>query len=1150
MRKISIIICLQACICLGVSLANTYHSITVNGDLTDWDTDSERWWSSTSGKNGYMTWDADSFYVGFDGVNINDNGGDNQSVFVGIDFDPMPGLSEGEGDSMLPYEQWYAGSTVHLPFNADLLYSVKAVSGLPENHAWIHDGVQWQRDGAGGSDDLSTEFSSVWYGSACEIAIPRSHFIYSSHIHTVIYAKDLSSNGGWGWLYSGVPDNGVTDGTGDKTFIHHYGFRLGPEIRPNDGVFYDAAQGHLVWSPDPPGPNDDINIVIRDCSQAGFLHWGVNAEDGSWSQPISYYWPPGTIPSGTSAVETPLSGPDPNGECTVQLGPFDTGEQLVMTADFVIRWADDSWENNGGADYQIPLWFEPDAGEPTVSIIAPPADTSYIQGATVNVSWTTGGAVQSTLWIDGNDVATSSPYIWDTTTDSLGLHVLTAEAENASGDVSFDFISIFVIPTVSDSVPPPGTKPGVSDNGDGTVTFALWAPEKRFVSLVGDFNGWDDESDILYSYQDSIWWTTIPLMPGTYNYRFLVDGDLPIADPYARRLDWTENGSQSGDWRVAESVVEVSASDFSWTDASWTPPDPEDMIIYETHLGDFSPGGDFAGLEARLSYLATLGINAIEIMPCYEFPGAISWGYNPAFYFAPEATYGTPEDLKNLVDAAHENGIAILIDMVYNHLDASASLYRLYGTDYDASPWFHDVTNPWGFPDLDHWSDGTKQLTKDIAEFWMDEYHVDGFRYDATAFIGWDGVGDDTGNGIGYFTYVAWDHNNSFYQVLEHLPQETDVVTNTKATSCWHDTFHDQMKANLREGQFEGSSYGNMNITAQAIHYAGDGFTDESQVVNYTESHDEQRIMWEAQTNPSIDYDLAVKKSKLGATLLFTATGTPMMYHGQEFGEDSERTIDPNPLNWEYLEQPVGSGIFRHFSRLIWLRRNYPSLTSGNLFTTLQDNTNHVISYWRATESNTDSVVVVANFDRADKTVSVDFPVTGTWYEFLGDSMVSVSSSPRAILVPGSDARIYCRRKLWTTEDTIPPAMPGSLFVMDMTDSIKVSWAAVITDSVGGGESVAYYDVFRNTVPYFDLSSETFLISTTDTVVVDDTPPAGNVYYRIRAWDTSGNSSPGSMGAGRFFFNSSDSGSIQMRRENEGWINDRYPVFKHSRTGL
>ncbi len=1105
---------------IGATYANTYHSITVDGDLSEWDTSGERWWTSTSNKNGYMTWDADSLYVGFDGVNINDNGGYNQALFAAMDFDPMPGLSEGAGDSSLPSEEWYAGSIVNLPFNADLLYSVKAVDGLAEKHVWLHDGSSWQRDGANSTDDLRAEFTVVWNDSSCEMAIPRSHLHFTSHVHMVIYAKDLASPSapGWGWLYSAVPDNGVSDGIGEKTFVHHYGFRLGPDIRPNDGIFYDATQGHLVWTPDPPGPNDSIDIAVRDCTQSGWLHWGVNAGDGSWTAPISQYWPAGSSPSGNTAIESPLLGPDPNGECTISLGPFNTGAQLVHTADFVIHWLDDSWDNNSGNDYQIKLWFEPRAGEPEVDLTHPPADTSFVQGVVVNVTWTSSGATQTTLWLDGTDVATSSPFSWDTSADSLGSHLLVAEAENA-GLVSFDFTHTWIVPTVIDSQPPGGTSPGANDNGDGTATFALWAPEKHFVALSGDFNGWSGSSDLLMSYQDSIWWTSLTLADGTYHYRFLVDGNLPIADPYAREVDWTENGAQSGNWRLAEAVIEVGETAFPWTDVSWLPLAPEDMIIYEAHVGDFSESGDFAGLQARLPYLASLGINALELMPCYEFPGGISWGYNPAYYFAPEATYGSPDDLKNLVDAAHSYGIAILIDMVFNHLDASASLYRLYGDDYDASPWFHALTNPWGFPDLDHWSDGTKQLTKDVLEFWMDEYHVDGFRYDATAFIGWDGVGDGAGNGIGYFTYVAWDHDHDVYQVLEHLPQETDVVTETKATSLWHDTFHDQMKANLREDQFEGSSYGNMDVTAQAIHYAGDGFTDESQVVNYTESHDEQRIVYEAQTNPGIDYDLAVKKSKLGAVVLLTCTGTPMLYHGQEFGEDTERTIDPNPLHWEYVEEDAGSGLLKHYRRLIWLRKNYASLRSGNLFTTLQDSDNHVISYWRATDSNTDSVVVVVNFDRLAKTVSIDFPITGIWYEFLGDSTVNVSDLQRVLTIPGSEARMYCRNKRWTTEDTIPPAAPDEVTLIPSEGHITVTWSAVTSDSIGGPEQVSFYEVYRAMIPYFETENVYFLSSVIDTSYVDSAPPDGDVYYRVVAWDESANRGLQSDTQGRFPFN-------------------------------
>lgn len=1115
--------------------AATYHSIAVDGDLSEWETAGERWTTSTWGMHGYITWDAESLYVGFDGININDHGGYNQALFVAIDIDPMPGLSEGAGDSSLPYGYYSAGSTVHLPFNADLLYSAKAVAGAPEKHVWQHDGTAWRLDGEGGTTDLRSEFHVAWAASNSEIAVPRSHFGFASHIHMVMYAKDLASpsNPGWGWLYSAVPDNGTTDGINDKTFNHFYGFRLGPGITPNDGVFYDAAQGGVFWVGDPPGPNDTVEILIRECTQGGNLHWGVNTDDGTWTQPIVAYWPSGSSASGTGAVESPLSGPDGSGECTVSLGPFDTGEQLVLTVDFVIHWADDSWDNNGGRDYQIALWHTPGPGEPSATLISPPSDTSFVQGDTVSVAWSSSGAIGTTFWLDGAGVATASPYEWDTGEASLGRHLLVVEAENAGGLVAFDWAYVWITPTVEEQEPPAGASPGARDNGDGTVTFMLWAPGKHFVTLPGDFNGWDGDTTLLKVYQDSVWWTTLPLANGTYEYRFLVDGTLPIADPYARRLNWTSNGEQSGDWRIAKSIVEVGASPFGWTDGSWSPPEPRDMIIYETHLGDFSPTKDFAGLQARLPYLAALGINAVEIMPCYEFPGGISWGYNPAYYMAPEAAYGTPIDLKSLVDAAHSYGIAILIDMVFNHLDASASLYRLYGTDWDASPWFHAMTNPWGFPDLDHWSAGTKQLTKDVVEFWMDEYHVDGFRYDATTFIGWDGIGDDTGNGIGYFTYVAWDHDNDVYQVMEHLPQDPAVVTGTKATAGWHDTFHDQMKANLREGQFEGSSYGNMSVTAQAIHYAGDGFASETEVVNYTESHDEQRVIWEAQTNPGIDHDLAVKKSRLGAAVLFTSTGTPMIYHGQEFGEDSERTIDPNPLHWEYLEQPVGASLFQLYSRLIWLRRNYASLTSGNLYTTVQDDANHTISFWRWTDAGTDSVVVVANFDRNSKAIPVQFPVTGTWYEFLGDSAVSVGSSPRVVTIPGSEARIYCRNKRWTW-DSVPPAAPSTVTLTPSAGSITVSWTAVTQDTLGQPETVAYYEIFRSTGAYFDAESGTYLASSGVTSYVDAAPPSGKVFYRVLAWDASGNRGAPSGAHGRFEF-SSDGSALRSTV----WAGDR-----------
>src|SRR5688572_5048825 len=198
---------------------------------------------------------------------------------------------------------------------------------------------------------------------------------------------------------------------------------------------------------------------------------------------------------------------------------------------------------------------------------------------------------------------------------------------------------------------PPHTPHGAHDRGDGVVSFALWAPWKKSVHLIGDFNGWDMAADPLTVDESGLWWVEKHLDPGVHAYQFVLDGEFVVGDPYARALRWSEGSPQP------HALVAVGAEPYAWGDDSFGIKPLNQLVIYELHVGDFSPEGTFAGALERLDHLAGLGVDAIELMPIQEFPGDRSWGYNPAYFFAVESAYGTAEDLKRLVDAAHQRGI-------------------------------------------------------------------------------------------------------------------------------------------------------------------------------------------------------------------------------------------------------------------------------------------------------------------------------------------------------------------------------------------------------------------------------------------------------------------------------------------------------------
>lgn len=540
---------------------------------------------------------------------------------------------------------------------------------------------------------------------------------------------------------------------------------------------------------------------------------------------------------------------------------------------------------------------------------------------------------------------------------------------------------------------PEGMVGGAQERGDGTVSFALWAPWKKSVHLIGDFNGWDREADPLAVDEHGTWWIVKKLEPGIYGYQFVIDGEVVIGDPYARDLRWT------GDPQP-HALVEVGARPYEWSDGDFAMKPLNQLVIYELHVGDFSPEGTFEGVIERLDYLAGLGVDAIELMPINEFPGDRSWGYNPAYFFAVEGTYGTAEDLRRLVDAAHGKGIGVILDVVFNHATGDSPINLLY--PYDQNPYMGTDGNPWGFPDLNHWSDATKRLIHDIQAYWLIDFHIDGFRYDYVEGIDYDGT-----SGMSFITWDARQTKPHAYLIAEDIVHEPSrVVRETEADASWHWQFQKVLAAQLSEGEHEGYHYGDMAAVLHVLRFEGDEYTDNAQPVNYLESHDLERMVRIVRANERIDASGATRKSMLGAVALFTAQGVPMLYSGQEFGADAPKTIDESKLPWNYLESDAGGALYRHYASLAYLRHTQGALQSNHFDVLLADPRQKAVVFHRWNDVGS-MVVVALNFSPADQRLTFEFPRPGRWHEWLHDYDEHVGDGPVEVDVPDSYAKIW-----------------------------------------------------------------------------------------------------------------------------------------------
>ena len=474
---------------------------------------------------------------------------------------------------------------------------------------------------------------------------------------------------------------------------------------------------------------------------------------------------------------------------------------------------------------------------------------------------------------------------------------------------------------------------------NGMTTFRVWAPHADMVFVAGEFNSWAEDDLELEREDNGYWAGTTDLAKEGEQYKYVIwndDNKLMRNDPYAMEVTNSDGNSI------------IKNLDFDWEEDNYVLPSWNSLVIYELHVGTFNRKhpdhvGTFDDVIDKLPYLQKLGVNCIELLPVAEFAGGISWGYNPAHPFAIEQDYGGPDGLFRLVKEAHRHGIGVIMDVVYNHLGPSdVDLWQFDGWSENGKGGIyfyndHRSDTPWGDTRPDYGRPEVRQYFRDNALMWIEKYHCDGLRMDATSYIRYEGggLGMDTEiiEGIILMRDINSEIRSKYPHVLtiaEDLKGQ-DIITNKVEDggigygSQWDMKFVHPVREALIQPDDESRD---LQAIAEALiyRYGNDAF---SRVV-YTESHDEvangkARVPEEIHPG-NAESAFAKKRAILGIVLTMTAPGIPMIFQGQEFMED-EYFKDDTGLDWEKYKKM--KGIHRLASDLIGLRTGKHGGTNG-----------------------------------------------------------------------------------------------------------------------------------------------------------------------------------------------------------------------------
>ncbi len=721
-----------------------------------------------------------------------------------------------------------------------------------------------------------------------------------------------------------------------------------------------------------------------------------------------------------------------------------------------------------------------DVGIFDLSLNNPTSNISVIEsGGSINVDATSSVLVDFTLKKNNEVVnekknSISYNYIINNITENSTYNLKAVDVESGS-EISREF-SIVIKPNILiENLPYTNMEDGLNVLSN-SVVFILNAPGKQFINLVGSFNNWEILDDYLMKYDENLnkfWIELSGLNKKSYHsYQYLVDGSIYIADPYStiildsyndsyvcKTLDcgFSTFPSYPKQNKHAASMFKID-DDFDWEDDSYQKPKKENLIIYELLIRDFHEERSFQSVISKLDYLEGLGINAIELMPVNEFDGNNSWGYNPSFHMAIDKEYGSPTKLKELVNEAHKRGIAIILDVVYNHATGQNPYFRLWNTEsggYVGSP---SSDNPFFqispisesylnyFNDLNHDSHFVKNYMKRINKYLVEEFHIDGFRFDLTKGMTNEVIAENySSNRINYLKSVAddiWSHTPDTYIIFEHFQNSEERVFSDYGIMSWGEENYQYNEATMGyPSDFTGVSFKSR------------GFSNPT-LVGFMESHDKERLMYKNITygNSTDNYDIkdfnnSLDRMKAAGALFFTIPGPKMIWQFGELGyENSINTCEDGTLNSNCKLSPKISAfklgmdqdnerkkLYDTWSRILLLRKTEKIFRTSEFSTSFSSDIKHLLLEDDNAGDGISKVIVIGNFGTEVKEVSGLILPGGIWYNiFANNQLISVNETNKLTLSPGQFIILADNKSTIKDEENLLLSSAEKLFDSDI----------------------------------------------------------------------------------------------------------------------
>lgn len=592
---------------------------------------------------------------------------------------------------------------------------------------------------------------------------------------------------------------------------------------------------------------------------------------------------------------------------------------------------------------------------------------------------------------------------------------------------------------------PAGTVEGINISSGSSVTFAFYDKDKNgnhkdFAYILGDFNNWtltnDGTSQMYRDNSAGCWWITVENLDPAKEYRFQYytgtkDGDvIRLADAYSEKILDPDNDKYipestypSSEMVYPEkgigivSTFKINKDEYSWQNNDFKIKDMDNLLIYELHLRDFTSTSDLNGAMSKLDYLEGLGINAIELMPVQEFDGNDSWGYNPCFFFAMDKAYGTKEMYKRFIDECHNRGIAVLFDVVYNHATGAHPFAKLYWDSKNnktaaENPWFNvDAPHPYSvFHDFNHESELVKTFVKRNLKFLLDEYKIDGFRFDLTKGFtqrqcNESNASDYDENRIAvlkdYYDAIH-EANENAVVILEHFccdKEEKELAD--YGLKLWRNGNNAYCQSGM--GWQDDSGFEGIYTGTNDMKFGG--------YVSFMESHDEERTAFKAKEygNGDLKTNLANRMKSMATNTAFflTVPGPKMIWQFGEMGYDV--SIEENgrtgrkPLHWEYLNDQYRKKLTETYTMILKLRNELPQLFSSDA--TFRWEVSE--SYWEGCRNisiesiDGKKLFIVGNFTTEEQTSSAQVPSGWSGYfNFISAEQVSNIAGTQPTVAP------------------------------------------------------------------------------------------------------------------------------------------------------